>query len=56
MHDIDSLQDLMLRVIPPFVIALVVGLGAVVLVWWILPAAGLILLAALALAATALRG
>lgn len=53
-HDIDSLQDLILRVIPPFLIALVVGAGTVVLVWWILPAAGLILLAALLLAATAL--
>ena len=53
-HDIDSLQDLILRVIPPFVIALLVGAGTVALVWWILPAAGLILLAALVLAATAL--
>ena len=53
-HDIDSLQDLILRVIPPFVIALLVGVGTVGLVWWILPAAGLILLAALMLAATAL--
>jgi thiol reductant ABC exporter CydC subunit len=52
-HDIDSLQDLLLRVIPPFVIAVLVGTGTVVLVWWILPAAGLILLAALLLAATA---
>ncbi len=53
-HDIDSLQDLLLRVIPPFVIALLVGAGTVWLVWVILPAAGLILLAALILAATAL--
>jgi thiol reductant ABC exporter CydC subunit len=53
-HDIDSLQDLLLRVIPPFVIAVLVGSGTVVLVWWILPAAGVILLAALLLAATAL--
>jgi thiol reductant ABC exporter CydC subunit len=53
-HDIDSLQDLLLRVIGPFVIALLVGAGTVALVWWILPAAGVILLAALLLAATAL--
>jgi len=53
-HDIDSLQDLVVRVIPPFVIAVLVGTGTVVLVWWILPAAGVILLAALLLAATAL--
>jgi thiol reductant ABC exporter CydC subunit len=48
--DVDSLQDLLLRVVPPFVIAVVVGAATVALVWWILPAAGLILLAALALA------
>ena len=52
-HDIDSLQDLLLRVIGPFLIALLVGAGTVALVWWILPAAGVILLAALLLAATA---
>jgi thiol reductant ABC exporter CydC subunit len=53
-HDIDSLQDLLLRVIPPFVIALLVGAATVLLVWWILPAAGVILLAALLLATTLL--
>jgi thiol reductant ABC exporter CydC subunit len=53
-HDVDSLQDLLLRVIPPFVVALLVGACTVWLVWWILPAAGLILLAALVLTATAL--
>jgi thiol reductant ABC exporter CydC subunit len=52
--DIDSLQDLLLRVIPPFVIALLVGAGTVALVWWILPAAGVILLSSLLLATTAL--
>jgi thiol reductant ABC exporter CydC subunit len=50
-HDIDSLQDLMLRVVPPFAIALLVGAATVGLVWWMLPAAGLILLCALVLAA-----
>ena len=53
-HDIDSLQDLMLRVIPPFAIAVLVGAGTVALMWLILPAAGLIILIALALATTAL--
>jgi thiol reductant ABC exporter CydC subunit len=53
-HDIDSLQDVLLRVIPAFAIALIVGVGTVGLVWWILPAAGLILLATLITAATAL--
>jgi thiol reductant ABC exporter CydC subunit len=51
-HDVDALQDLLLRVLPPFVIALTVGTGTVVLVWVMLPAAGLILLGALAIAAT----
>jgi thiol reductant ABC exporter CydC subunit len=50
--DIDSLQDLLLRVVPPFAIALVVGAATVGLVWWMLPAAGLILLVALLVAAT----
>jgi thiol reductant ABC exporter CydC subunit len=50
--DIDSLQDLLLRVVPPFAIALVVGAATVGLVWWMLPAAGLILLIALLIAGT----
>ncbi len=49
-HDVDSLQDLMLRVVPPFAIALIVGAATVGLVWWMLPAAGAILLVALLLA------
>ena len=53
-HDVDSLQDVLLRVIPAFAIALIVGVGTVALMWWILPAAGLILLATLILTATAL--
>ncbi len=47
--DVDSVQDLLLRVLPPFAIALVVGLLAVVLQTAMLPAAGFVLLAALAL-------
>jgi thiol reductant ABC exporter CydC subunit len=50
--DIDSLQDLLLRVVPPFAIALLVGAATVGLVWWMLPAAGLILLVALLVAGT----
>jgi thiol reductant ABC exporter CydC subunit len=46
-QDIDSLQDLLLRVVPPFAIALLVGAATVALVWAMLPAAALILLAAL---------
>jgi ATP-binding cassette subfamily C protein CydC len=49
-QDVDSLQDLLLRVVPPFAIALLVGAGTVALVWLMLPAAALILLAALLLA------
>ena len=51
-QDVDSLQDLVLRVVPPFGIALVVGVSTVVLLWWMLPAAALILAVALVLAAT----
>ncbi len=49
-HDVDSMQDLLLRVIPPFVIAVLVGAGTVLAVWLMLPAAGLILLIALLIA------
>ena len=49
-QDVDSLQDLLLRVLPPFAIALLVGTATVVLEWLMLPAAGAILLAALLLA------
>ena len=51
-HDVESLQDLVVRVIVPFLIAILVGTATVALVWSILPAAGLILLLALVLAAT----
>jgi thiol reductant ABC exporter CydC subunit len=51
-HDVDALQDLLLRVVPPFAIALGVGAATVALVWAMLPVAGLILLVALAIAAT----
>ena len=50
--DVDSLQDLMLRVLPPFAIAFGVGVATVAVVWSMLPAAALILLAALLIAAT----
>ena len=51
-HDVDSLQDLLVRVVPPFAIALIVGVATVALEWWMLPVAGLILLIALLLAGT----
>jgi thiol reductant ABC exporter CydC subunit len=49
-HDVESLQDLLLRVVPPFAIALLVGAATVALVWWMLPVAGLILLVGLLIA------
>jgi thiol reductant ABC exporter CydC subunit len=52
-QDIDSLQDLLLRVVPPFAIALLVGTCTVMLVWTMLPAAALIMLVALLLAGVA---
>jgi ATP-binding cassette subfamily C protein CydC len=51
--DIDQLQDLPLRVWQPLLIAIVVSAASVVSAWIILPAAGLILLASLTLAAIA---
>jgi thiol reductant ABC exporter CydC subunit len=51
-QDVDSLQDLVLRVVPPFGVALLVGVSTVVLLWWMLPAAALILAVSLVLAAT----
>ena len=52
--DVDSLQDLLLRVVPPFATAALVGVATVTLIWLMLPSAGLILLAALLVAATLL--
>ncbi len=48
--DVESLQDLILRVLPAFAIALVVGAATVAAVWLMLPAAAAILLVALILA------
>jgi thiol reductant ABC exporter CydC subunit len=50
--DVDSLQDLILRVIPPFAIAVLVATITVGLVWVLLPAAALVLLVALVASAT----
>ncbi|HEU0249281.1 MAG TPA: thiol reductant ABC exporter subunit CydC [Solirubrobacteraceae bacterium] len=48
--DVESLQDLILRVLPAFAIALVVGVATVTLVWLMLPDAAAILLGALLIA------
>ena len=51
-QDVDSLQDLAIRVIPSFAIVLMVGALTVAIMWLMLPAAGVILGVALALAST----
>lgn len=51
-QDVDSLQDLVIRVVPPFGVAMVVGGLTVALMWWMLPAAALVLATALVLAGT----
>jgi thiol reductant ABC exporter CydC subunit len=51
--DVDSLQDVVLRVLQPFLVAMLVGAGTVAALWWFLPQAGLVLLVALVLSATA---
>ena len=50
--DVDSLQDLVIRVIPPFGSSLLVGVLTVALLWWMLPAAGVILAICLLVAGT----
>jgi thiol reductant ABC exporter CydC subunit len=51
-RDVDSLQDVNLRIIPPFAIAVLVGLGSVAMMTWILPAAGLVMGATFLVAVT----
>jgi len=51
-HDVETLQDLMLRVLPSFAVAIGVGAATVAVVWLMLPAAGAILLVALLIAGT----
>jgi thiol reductant ABC exporter CydC subunit len=51
--DVDSIQDLVIRVIPPFGMAALVGTLTVALLWWMLPAAGVILAVSLLVAGIA---
>ena len=51
--DVDSLQDVVLRVIQPFAVACLVGAGTVAVMWMLLPGAGAALLVALVVSATA---
>ena len=50
--DVDSLQDVVLRVIQPFAVACLVGAGTVAVMWMLLPGAGAVLLVALVVSAT----
>ena len=50
--DVDSLQDVVLRVLSPFAVAALVGAGTVGVLWWFLPSAGAVMLVALLLSAT----
>ncbi len=55
-QDVDSLQDLVIRVIPPFAIAGLVGTATVIFMWFLLPAAAVILAIALLVAAIVVPG
>ncbi len=46
-HDVDTVVDLLVRAVLPVCTGLLTGAGAVVLAWWLLPAAGATLLAGL---------
>jgi thiol reductant ABC exporter CydC subunit len=50
--DVDSLQDVVLRVVQPFAVAALVGSGTVAVLWVLLPGAGAVLLVALVISAT----
>ncbi len=50
--DVDSLQDVILRVVQPFAVAALVGAATTAVVWWLLPGAGMVLLVALLASAT----
>ncbi len=50
--DVDSLQDVVLRVLQPFLVASLVGVVTVGVLWWFLPQAAAALLVALVLSAT----
>ncbi|HTT90237.1 MAG TPA: thiol reductant ABC exporter subunit CydC [Acidimicrobiales bacterium] len=49
--DVDSISDLMLRVVPPYGIVLVVGAPTVGFIWYFLPAAAIVVAVALAVGA-----
>jgi thiol reductant ABC exporter CydC subunit len=52
-RDVDSLQDVPLRVVQPCAVAAIAGVATVAVISWVLPGAGLVLFAALLVSSTA---
>lgn len=50
LSDVDAIQDLLVRALLPIAVSLVTGLASVVLLGWLLPSAGIVLLAGLLIA------
>ena len=55
-HDVDTLQDLLVRVLPAYGTVLVVGAATTVAVWFVLPSAGLVLAVSLLVGVTVVPG
>ncbi|MFI5101476.1 MAG: thiol reductant ABC exporter subunit CydC, partial [Actinomycetes bacterium] len=51
--DVDTVQDLLLRVLPPYLVALLAGSAVVLLTGWLLPSVGVLMAVTLLLAALA---
>jgi thiol reductant ABC exporter CydC subunit len=55
-QDVDTLQDLMIRVIPPYGAVLLVGIPTTALIWYFLPSSGLVLALSLLAGAVVVPG
>ena len=55
-HDVDTLQELMIRVLPSYGSVVVVGAATTGLVWYFLPSAGVVLAVGLLVGATVIPG
>jgi thiol reductant ABC exporter CydC subunit len=55
-HDVDNLQELMIRVLPAYGTVVVVGAATTGLVWYFLPSAGVVLAVGLVVGATVIPG
>jgi thiol reductant ABC exporter CydC subunit len=51
--DVDAIEDVLLRALPPYAVALLVGVPTVAFVWLVLPSAGVVLAVALLVASVA---